>query len=205
MPTKPFKSFETLIEEIDGTVCTALFLATNPPDNLKLTEKEKAKLSEIRDKLVDVRTVSLHWGKYTHADFPRPASPILIKTWQEAKALMLRDGPSSDDTMARVTLSDGTKVFRQLRSGRWIANDHPLVHVGNDIGAHFVGENGGYVSYQMTAMFALAADADRASKINKGDVYNITAGFEDGSAEAKGQKKLGKKYPEIQKAILSFF
>jgi hypothetical protein len=57
----------------------------------------------------------------------------------------------------------------------------------------------------MVAMFSLAADVDRAGRMSKKDIANITAGFEDGLAEDKAQKKLGDKYPNIQKAILSFF
>jgi hypothetical protein len=134
------------------------------------------------------------------------SSPVLIQRWQEAKSEMDRSRQSADDVMERVKLIDGTPVFKKVGKA-WFADTRSskITAVGYALACGFQAENGGSVTHQMVAMFSLAADVDRVTKMAKRDVVAITAGFEEGSAEEAAQKKLGDRYPTIQKAILSFF
>lgn len=133
----------------------------------------------------------------------KAASPL---TWQDAKKQIPYDKPASDSVMKSFVLADGTPIFEKHK-GRWYANasKSKVVRTAYDLAQGFVSENGGQVFWRMVAMFALAVQADDAAGMPQRDVTNITAGFEEGSTEAKLQKKMGKTYPNIQAAILSFF
>lgn len=127
-------------------------------------------------------------------------------TWQDASKKIPYDRPASDAVMKSFVLADGTPIFGH-RKGRWYANadSSKTVRTAYDLAQGFVSENGGQIFWRMVAMFALAVEADNAAGMPKRDITNITAGFEEGSTEAKLQKKMGKTYPNIQAAILSFF
>jgi hypothetical protein len=101
------KSFKDILDQIDSDTCASLFLLTNPPPLIKMTDEEKRKAGLLRDRLVDIR------GFIARAKTEPLPTPLLIQRWQEAKAIMLRSGVSSDDVMERVKLIDGTPVFKR--------------------------------------------------------------------------------------------
>jgi hypothetical protein len=129
-------------------------------------------------------------------------------SWEDAKRLIGRDGPADDATMGKMILSTGEPIFDyDKKEDAWYANasKSKTVRTAYDLAGMFTGENGGPITHQMVAMFSYAVDADKAVGMPTEDKELITGGFEDISPEAKAQKQLGKKYPNIQAAILSFF
>jgi len=127
-----------------------------------------------------------------------------MKTWQEAKAAFPRLGVPADEIMETVQTSNGLPVFKFGRK-KWVVNlDNPFAKLGIALSVGFSGENGGGQTHQQVAMFALAADTDKA-KLTSGQIEVLTAGYEHDSTEWWRQQELGAKFPNIQQAILSFF
>jgi hypothetical protein len=131
-----------------------------------------------------------------------------ISRWQDAADQIPRNKPAADDVMASVKTADGKQVFFKQKND-WVADTkaNKMALIGYKLASGFHGENGGQVTHRTVAIMTLAADLDLrgVAKMSKSDVEVLTAGYEEGSSEHTRQEELGKAYPAIRAAILSFF